>query len=202
MELEKLLRCGQVLTYREGEIVRYQGDPMDEVLILLEGVLRTEYVSENGKVLEVDTIKPVQIVASGLVFSGDPRFPVNVTAGSEAKILTVPKDRFLELLMEDREFLIFFLEDISEHFRILSEKLFFLITKTLKEKVVHYLVHHMNENGEVVLPVSVEELSRIFGCARPALSRVFQELTREGYIEKRGRRIRILRNPLEDGKIQ
>jgi len=199
--LKNLLQHGQVLTFREGEMVRYQGDPIDDILVLLEGSLRTEHVSENGKVLEIDTIRPVQIVASGLVFSRDPVYPVNVIAKEDSKILSIPKEKFLDLLMKDRNLLLFFLEDVSEHFRIVSEKLFFLTTKTLKEKVIHYLVHHMNEDGELVLPVSVEELSRIFGCARPALSRVFQDLEREGFIEKKGRRIRVLRNPLEDGKI-
>lgn len=193
--LKNLLQHGQVLTFREGEMVRYQGDPIDDILVLLEGSLRTEHVSENGKVLEIDTIRPVQIVASGLVFSRDPVYPVNVIAKEDSKILSIPKEKFLDLLMKDRKLLLFFLEDVSEHFRIVSEKLFFLTTKTLKEKVVHYLVHHMNEDGEVVLPVSVEELSRIFGCARPALSRVFQDLEKEGFIEKKGRRIRILRIP-------
>jgi len=193
--LENLLQHGRILTFREGEMVRHQGDPIDDILVLLEGSLRTEHVSENGKVLEIDTIKPVQIIASGLVFSRDPVYPVNVMAKEDSKILSIPKEKFLNLLMKDRKLLLFFLEDVSEHFRIVSEKLFFLTTKTLKEKVVHYLVHHMNKDGEVVLPVSVEELSRIFGCARPALSRVFQDLEKEGFIEKKGRRIRILRIP-------
>ncbi|AIY87153.1 MULTISPECIES: Crp/Fnr family transcriptional regulator [unclassified Thermotoga] len=201
MDLKKLLPCGKVIVFRKGEIVKHQDDPIEDVLILLEGTLKTEHVSENGKTLEIDEIKPVQIIASGFIFSSEPRFPVNVVAGENSKILSIPKEVFLDLLMKDRELLLFFLKDVSEHFRVVSEKLFFLTTKTLREKLMNFLVCHMNEKRELTLPVTLEELSRLFGCARPALSRVFQELEREGYIEKHGRRIKVLKNPFEHDRI-
>ncbi|KHC91531.1 CRP/FNR family transcriptional regulator [Thermotoga sp. Mc24] len=201
MDLKKLLPCGRIIVFKKGEIVKYQDEPIEDVLVLLEGTLKTEHVSENGRTLEIDEIKPVQIIASGFIFSSEPRFPVNVVAGEDSKILSIPKEVFLDLLMKDKELLLFFLKDVSEHFRVVSEKLFFLTMKTLREKVLNFLVHHMNEERELILPVTLEELSRLFGCARPALSRVFQELEREGYIEKHGRRIKVLKDPLEHDRI-
>ncbi|PLV59894.1 Crp/Fnr family transcriptional regulator [Thermotoga sp. KOL6] len=195
MVVDKLFRNGKIFSYRKGQMIVHQGDPINDVMILIEGSLKTEHVSESGKVLEIDIIKPVQIVASGLIFSKNPRFPVNIVAENDVKILIVTKKKFLELLMSDEELLLFFLEDVSEHFKIISEKLFFLTTKTLKEKVIEYLLHHANDEKEVILPVSIEELSKIFGCARPALSRVFRELEEEGYIRRKGKQIKILKTP-------
>lgn len=191
LDIKELASYGCVKIYRKGEILRCQGDPIDEVLILLEGLIRTEYVSEEGKSLEVDLISPVRIIASGLIFSRKAKFPVNLIVKEDAKILEIPKEKLFDILMIDRDLLKFFLEDISEHFRIVSEKLFLLTTKKLREKLIHYLIKHANENNEVTLPVNIEELSKLFGCTRPALSRVFGELMKEGVIEKHGKKIKL-----------
>lgn len=108
MDLKKLLPCGRIIVFKKGEIVKYQDEPIEDVLVLLEGTLKTEHVSENGRTLEIDEIKPVQIIASGFIFSSEPRFPVNVVAGENSKILSIPKEVFIDLLMKDREFLLFF----------------------------------------------------------------------------------------------
>ena len=41
--------------------------------------------------------------------------------------------------------------------------------------------------------MSMEELARYFGVARPSLSQVFIELKKEGVLRKNGRRVRLLR---------
>lgn len=191
INIDELIPYGSIKVYKRGQIVRHQDDPISEVLVLLEGLLKTEYISDNGKSLEVDLIKPVRIVASGLIFSKESRFPVNIISELDAKILEIDKERFLNLLINKKDLLKFFLEDVSEHFRTVSEKLFLLTTKKLREKVIYYLIKHANERNEVTLPTSIEELSKLLGCARPALSRIFQELIREGIIEKSGRKIKI-----------
>ncbi|MCS7233537.1 MAG: Crp/Fnr family transcriptional regulator [Synergistetes bacterium] len=195
MNVEELIPHGEIIEYKKGEIVRYQDEPINEVLVLLEGTLGMEYISESGKILKIDFIKPVRIIASGLIFSKEPRFPVNVVAESDTKILEIKKELFLDILMKKKDLLRFFLQDISEHFKTVSQKLFFTTTRTLKEKLLQYILQYANEDGEAFLPLSIEELSKVFGCTRPALSRVFQELTREKIIEKIGRKVKILKPP-------
>jgi len=196
VDLEDLLQKGKIAIYKKGEIIKLQGEPIEEILILLEGLLSTEHISDSGKSLEIDTIKPIKIIASGLIFSREPKYPATVTAKEESKILHIERKDFLDILMKRKDILFFFLEDISEHFRMVSEKLFLLSTKTLKERLLYYLIQHANEDGYLVLNVTIEDLSKMFGCARPALSRVLQDLIREGIIEKAGRRIRILRKDI------
>ena len=63
-----------------------------------------------------------------------------------------------------------------------------------KGKLLLYLDALKTENdNSVTLPVSVEELSRYFGVARPSLSQVISDLQNEGLIIKTGRIIRFLR---------
>ncbi len=58
---------------------------------------------------------------------------------------------------------------------------------------VNSLEKTSKDSPEVVLPMSMEELARYFGVARPSLSQVFINLRKEGVLRKKGRRVRLLR---------
>ena len=65
--------------------------------------------------------------------------------------------------------------------------------KTIREKLANYLLGlRQDAEGNITLPVSVEELSSFFGVSRPSLSRVFGSLEDEGIITKSQRTVRIL----------
>jgi len=87
------------------------------------------------------------------------------------------------------------LNAVSNRAQFISGKLRFLSFKTLKGKIAHYLMELdslQNNNGQVVLNKSHEELAELFGVARPSLSRALRDLHHQGIIEARGRNVRII----------
>jgi CRP-like cAMP-binding protein len=82
---------------------------------------------------------------------------------------------------------------VSNKTFFLSERLYFLTFKTIREKFSQYLLKLQanSQSREVTLPKSIHELSEYFAVSRPALSRIIRELVREGIIEQNRRRITI-----------
>ncbi len=117
---------------------------------------------------------------------------MNVTAVTDAEILTIDRNDFVRLLRTDERLLTNYLNNISNRSQFLSEKIKFLTFKTIKGKLANYFLEKDgNGNGRVRLGRTHRELADFFGVARPSLSRALNEMESEGYIVVSGKEIVI-----------
>ena len=121
------------------------------------------------------------------------RFPVDIIAGSNCEILIIDKPDFLKLLTRNAGILINFLDIISNRSQFLTDKIKFLNFKTIKVKLAHFLLQKAGkEKISVHLDMTQNDLADYFGVARPSVARALGEMEREGYLEAKGKYIRIL----------
>jgi len=173
--------------------VAYRGDSCEELLIILRGSIRGEMLDYSGKTVQVETVSAPRPLAPAFVFGKKNRFPVDVIANGELEILALPKPSLVQLLQADGRVLTNFLNAVSNRTHFLSERLWFMSFKTIKEKLAQYILMLAKNSGEIILlPKSQQELSEFFGVARPSLSRVMGEMEREGIIQCNRKEIRIL----------
>jgi CRP-like cAMP-binding protein len=64
-----------------------------------------------------------------------------------------------------------------------------LTMKTIKEKIALFLLEKSRGKKSFKLEMTKEEISRLFGVARPSLSRAFQEMIQSGFIDQKGKTI-------------
>jgi CRP-like cAMP-binding protein len=89
--------------------------------------------------------------------------------------------------------LVNFLDMISNRSQFLSEKIKFLNFKTIKGKLANYILQKAGTDGMLVtLGMTQNDLADFFGVARPSVARALGNLEEEGYIEAKGKNIRIL----------
>jgi CRP-like cAMP-binding protein len=75
----------------------------------------------------------------------------------------------------------------------LSEKMKFLNFKTIKGKLAQYILRKKGKDRSIVLlDVTQNELADFFGVARPSVARALGELEEEGYLEAKGKNIKII----------
>jgi CRP-like cAMP-binding protein len=103
-------------------------------------------------------------------------------------------------MMRSDILLVNFLDLISNRSQFLSEKIKFLNFKTIKGKLAHYILQKCTkENSFVILGMTQNDLADFFGVTRPSVARALGELEAQGYIEAKGRNIKILnRKGLEE----
>ena len=70
-------------------------------------------------------------------------------------------------------------------------KLKVLASGTLREKIVRYLLPHIDESGCAALSVSREFIAADLAVSRPSLSRELSAMQREGILKAAGRKICI-----------
>lgn len=179
--------------YHKNEVIAYAGEPCDYLIILISGSLRAEMLDFSGKTLKVEDIIAPRAIASGFLFGKNNSFPVNVLVNEDVQILSIPKNSVLEHLKSNEIFLINFLNNISNYIHFLTQRIYFLSFKTIREKIAQYLLNISSvEKKLIVLPKSITELSEYFGVARPSLSRVLGDLEKDGIIIANRRKIQIL----------
>ncbi len=179
--------------YEKNSIILRQGDEYGRLAIVLEGSCTSEMNDHSGQTLSLGRFKAPFPVAPGFLFLENGRLPVSLRALTSAKVLFIAREGLFHHLQNNRALLRDFLRLLSNRIEYLTERVSFHSCRTIREKLLLYLETIKTEgNDSVTIPLSVEELARYFGVARPSLSQVISDLEREGVIKKMGRTIRFL----------
>jgi CRP-like cAMP-binding protein len=188
-----------VKSYTKGQTIAQRGEEMKNLCIVVEGVVKGEMVDFTGKILKIEEIQASQPLAHAVMFGNINRFPVDVVALTDCKILFISRADVLRLMQSNEIFLTNFLKAVSNRAHFLTNKLWFLSFKTIKEKVAHYLlsIAKSETRTTIILPKSHQELAEFFGVTRPSLARVFAEMQDEGILIVNRREVIIVdRNKL------
>ena len=180
-------------TFEVGDIAAFSGEPVNFMMVVLEGSVKGEMQDFSGKVIKIDDIRAPRVLAAAFIFGKQNKFPVNVMANEKTRILYVPKYDFMKLLQSDIRILQNFLNVVSSQGQMLANKLKFLSFRTIKGKIAQYILSLAGPDKTMVeLPMTQNELAEQFGVARPSLARAMGEMADEGIISVDRKVVRIL----------
>lgn len=122
------------------------------------------------------------------------RFPVEVTANEPTEVIEIPKASVLELFRRNEQFLENYMNLSANYARTLSDKLFFMSFKTIRQKIASYLLrlYKQQQQLQITLDRSQQELSDYFGVSRPSLARELSHMQEDGMIIADRKQITIL----------
>ena len=180
-------------SYRKGEILARQGDVCNRLVILTKGSVRGEMIDYSGRLIKVEDIAAPRALAPLFLFGEENRFPVEVTANEPTEVSEIPKASVLELFRRNEQFLENYMNLSANYARTLSDKLFFMSFKTIRQKIASYLLR-LKQQGDspIQLDRSQQELSDYFGVSRPSLARELSHMQEDGMIIADRKQITIL----------
>lgn len=183
----------QIKSYLKNEVVVIAGEPVLNLLIIVDGSVRGEMIDFSGRTIKIEDIEAPKPLATAFLFGKENKYPVTVTVNIDAKILTIPVSEFLKLLQLNTQILKNYLNSISSRAQFLSQKLHFLSFKTIKGKVAHFFLKQAGEKfHSVELKNTQQQLADLFGVTRPSLARVFGEMQKEGLIKISNKTVTLL----------
>ena len=164
-----------VKSYMKGDVVFRQGDVCRFLYILLEGEVEAEMTDDSGAMLRIETIR------------------VTATVSEKADVFIAAKESVFRQMGRYESFLRNFLSVNANRTTFLTGRLQFLSFKTIRGKLIHYILELASpDKKKVLLEKSQQELAEYFGVTRPALAKVLYELADEGMISVNRREITIL----------
>lgn len=185
---------GRIKSYPRDVLIAQAGDEVRFLHILLQGSVKGEMVDYTGKLIKIEDIAPARPLAPAFLFGKQNRYPVNITSGEDALLLSIPRDRFLLILQDSEKVLLNFINIVSSRGQFLSNKIKFLSFTTIKGKFAQYLLDLAMQHGSrnFTLPHSQSQLSELFGVARPSIGRAIGEMKQEGILRAEGKQVEIL----------
>jgi len=186
----------QIKSYSKDEVLAIQGDEVNRLMILLQGSARGEMTDFSGHIIKIEDVPAPKPLAGAFLFGSENFFPVDVLANEPVKVLIIYRGEFLKLLRMNETIQMNYLNLVGSKAQFLSKKIKFLSFKTIKGKIVHYLIGlKQDAGGDIRIPGSQQELADLFGVARPSVARALGELEDEGLISSQNRMVKILDKP-------
>jgi CRP-like cAMP-binding protein len=183
----------KVKNYTKGEILAHQGDVCNKLVILTKGSVRGEMIDESGRLIKIEDIAAPRSLAPLFLFGAANRFPVEVTANENTEAIIIPKESVIKLFARNEAFLENYMNMSANYAQTLSEKLFFMSFKTIRQKLASYFLRlSATQGSQILLDRSQQELADYFGISRPSLAREVSHMQDDGLIKADRKQITIL----------
>lgn len=181
-------------SYKKGEILAQQGAVCNRLVILTKGSVRGEMIDYSGRLIKVEDIAAPRAIAPLFLFGEENRYPVEVTANEPTEVIELPKSSVLSLSRKNEQFLENYMNLSANYARTLSDKLFFMSFKTIRQKLASYLLrlYKQQQQTHITLDRSQQELSDYFGVSRPSLARELAHMQEDGLLIADRKHITIL----------
>lgn len=196
-EANKMLKCSRAVekSVDAGEIIFGQNDKPVYIYLLLEGqVIITKYLPSGRRDILL-TVQSGDVFGEVFFFSKEEYYWYDAVAVRKSRMLMLPYSfiyGFCANACEHHKQLIHNLLDIQSRCNLqMMKKLHIVTGTTLKQKLGLWILDRIDENNEVHLDMTREELADYLGAARPSLSRTLAQMQDEGIITIDKKKIRI-----------
>ena len=120
-----------ILTFEKGETVVRQGDPIQSVMLLVQGTVREEMITMEGNVLDIDILEAVIPLAPSFIYGAKNNYPADVIAVETAIFLKISKEAWLDEMANNKQLLTNFLTMNADLTHFLTSKLQMISLKSL-----------------------------------------------------------------------
>ena len=160
------------------------GDACQQLYFLINGSLKVETSSEDYGYTVTEHFSAPYVIQQEAVFGYYQRYTHNYTTISDANFLTIEKEELLRLLEDFLVFRLnlvnFFATQSQKHSRLLWQR----SPQDLRGRVVRFLTSHcLYPAGQKTFSILMEQLALELNDSRLNVSRVLNQLQRDGLVE-------------------
>lgn len=179
--------------FRKGEILAFQDELCNRLIILLSGSVKAEMTDPSGRVVKVEDIYAPNPLAILFLFGHENRFPVQAVAREDVIALVIPRQSVLRMLSMNETLLKNYLDISADFAGRLSKKLHFMSFRTIRQKLAMYILNLSKLSGSdsVELDKTKTALAEYFGVSRQSLERELTNMQNDNLISADKRKIHI-----------
>jgi CRP/FNR family transcriptional regulator, cyclic AMP receptor protein len=197
--LQRLAERAVERSYRRGQLICYEGDPGDTLLVLVEGLVKVFVTSPAGETMVLVTLRPPDTFGELSLVDGGNR-SASAEAVEQTVLLSLGRSAFLDLVKENPSLAEGLLRALSGLVRRLTEQAADLVFLDLPGRVAKLLLAMAEEKGgeeteniDLDLHVTQTDLADMVGGSRQSVNQILHSFERRGYLEVEGRRVVIKR---------
>lgn len=194
-ELLKMAECKTSYIIKKGEKIFEEGENLNGIYCIKEGVCKLSKLSTNGKDQIVKLIKSGELLGQRSMISEEPA-NLSAVALEDMEVCFIPKQEIVGFFDHNNQFSMSVMKSICSDLKDADDHMVSMAQKTVKQRLAETLLHlentlGKNEDGSLKIHLSREELAGMIGTATESCIRLLSEFNKEGLIELIGKKISI-----------
>lgn len=184
-ELQAIARLAMMRRVARNSSIVRAGEHTDFVYLVLAGSLKVLVTDEEGREVIFGMLGPGELFGEMAVLDDHPR-SATVIAVSASQLVVIGKGDFKRLLQERFELSQYIIRNLTQRLRKADRKIETLALMDVYGRVARLLLDMAeNVNGEQVVTrkITKVDIAKMIGATREMVSRVMNDLRREGLIE-------------------
>jgi CRP/FNR family cyclic AMP-dependent transcriptional regulator len=186
--LVKLFKSGTKLTYRRGEYVIRPGEQPNNVFFIEEGLVKAYNISKYGEENLLIIRKDQEVFPLIWALTGQER-EIIYQAISPTVLWRIDRQKYTDFLQKNPGNVFPILDMVTEMYRIHSERLLNLEYRTVRERLVSFLLTMSNRFGKetpgglmIDAPLRQQDIASSINASRETASRELSVLERKNLI--------------------
>jgi CRP-like cAMP-binding protein len=195
-ELLKMAECKTSYTIKKGEPIFEEGETVNGIYCVKDGVCKLSKLSSNGKDQIVKLVKPGELLGQRSMIS-DEVANLSAVALEDMEVCFIPKTEILGFFNQNNDFSMNVMKTICGDLKESDDHMVSMAQKTVKERLAETLLYledtfGKNEDQSLRIQLSREELAGMIGTATESCIRLLSEFNKDNLIEIVGKKITIV----------
>ncbi|CAM1350103.1 Crp/Fnr family transcriptional regulator [Tenacibaculum crassostreae] len=195
-ELIRITGCKTSKTIKKGEVLFDEGEHINGVYCIKDGVCKVSKMSDNGRDQIIHLIKKGDILGERSLINNEAS-NLKAIAVNDMEVCFIPKEEILRDLENNSNFSMDMLKKMASSLKSADDVIVDMAQKTVKQRLAATLLlldskFKKNENGSLDVNLSREDIANIIGTATESAIRLLSEFKKKKMIDLKGKEIFIL----------
>ncbi|MBD0850121.1 Crp/Fnr family transcriptional regulator [Maribacter arenosus] len=205
-ELKKVSDSKITRKVKKGEAIFEEGDKLDGVFCVREGISKLSKLSANGKDQIVKLASKGEVMGQRSVIAEE-YTNLSAVAVSDMEVCFIPKDSIIHTLSRNPDFAIEVLRHMAHDLKEADDVIVNMSQKTVKQRIAEAFLYLKKNYGEdrdgfLNLTLSREDIANVVGTATESAIRIISEFKKRGMIKTSGKKIGVLNEKLLQDLIE
>ena len=177
-DVRQLLSIARRRTFRKGEVVFHRGDPADSLHLISKGRFKVQVMTPLGEPATIAIRGPGDSFGEMAVVGEGAKRSATIEALEEAETFCVIDSEFRRVRREHPAVDQLVIDFLANEVRMLNERLlealYVPVEKRVLRRVAELAELYGSGDGEVVIPLTQEELAGLAGTSRATVNQVLR----------------------------
>ena len=185
-KIENLINNKELKTksYKAGDVIFSEGDECESLGYLYKGEITISTISDRDTEEVISIINDSDFFGQFLLFQEEKKYLGDVIAIKASKVVFINKNKLLEIMGKDKEFLEAYMKIISKESFKIKQQVKLLSHKNSMDRL-HFYLKSNNKDGKIEIK-SITSLSHELNLPRETVSRNLNKLIKDKKIIKDG----------------
>jgi CRP-like cAMP-binding protein len=194
-ELVRVSNCKTSRKIKKGEIIFEEGEAVNGVYCVKDGICKLSKLSENGKDQIVKMVVKGQLIGQRSLVT-DENSNLQAVALNDMEVCFIPKSEIIADLQKNPTFSYNMLKDMAQDLKESDDIIVNMAQKSVRQRLAETLVYihesfGVNPDKTLSVLLSREDFANIVGTATESAIRVLSQFKKEGLISTVGKHIKI-----------